>query len=647
MTIQNHDTDSSLMDMKSQTPLGDTNYFYQITSLVFTASLFIALTVWSWKKWPDMLVDFGQQLYIPWQLAGGRHLYTDLAFLHGPSSQYFNAFWFYIFGSSLDVMIYVNLIILALTTLVIYKTFLLFTDLLTATSCIAFFLCVFAFGQYVGIGNYNWITPYSPEATHGVALIASFIFFWCRFIIQRKHLPFIIAALCLGISLLTKLDTAIAGILVAAVGFILASLTNTGKNNFNFKNAFLFAFIAALPGILFFVYFLTYMSPNEALHGVISGLSITSNTIFKNHFFKHVMGTDHLGINLIRMAVMSAFIFVLIFTAVMTDIFSHKRLHKPMILGIPLAIAVFFILFLIPGLFPWDKIPRSLLPLTLISLTLFLIAFLKSPHESGLRLSIIQMILWIVFALALLIKIAFRVRISHYGFYLSMPATLVIIACLLYWIPLWLRTRYKSGSVFRLLVIVLLIHGIIYHLNLSNHYYNVKNYPIGKGKDTFFTFSSDIFEPAAAMDLSLKWIDENIPPDATFAVLPEGVMINYLTRRRTSLPVTNFMMTELTLFGENRLLNDFKDHPPDYVIVTHKDSDELGVGPFGVDPQNGRGIMQWINLHYNSVALFGNEPLAEDSSGTGILIGKDDSQISTFGIKILKRKSTTEKEFRP
>lgn len=197
MNVDKHNTDLSPISKKSETPLSDLNFFYQKVIFVLIVVLFIALTVWSWRKWPDILVDFGQQLYIPWQLASGRHIYTDLAFLHGPFSQYFNALWFYSFGTSLTVIIFINLCILAYTTAVIYKTIRLFADQLTAAACAVIFLSVFGFAQYVGIGNYNWITPYSPEATHGVALIATFILLWSRFVTNHGRLSGALAALCL------------------------------------------------------------------------------------------------------------------------------------------------------------------------------------------------------------------------------------------------------------------------------------------------------------------------------------------------------------------------------------------------------------------------------------------------------------------
>ena len=68
-----------------------------------------ALVAMTWRKWPDLLVDFGQQLYIPWRLANGARLYSDIAFLHGPLSQHFHALWFRAFGPSFTVLIVLNL----------------------------------------------------------------------------------------------------------------------------------------------------------------------------------------------------------------------------------------------------------------------------------------------------------------------------------------------------------------------------------------------------------------------------------------------------------------------------------------------------------------------------------------------------------
>ena len=106
---------------------------------------------------------------------------------------------------------------------------------------------------------------------------------------------------------------------------------------------------------------------------------------------------------------------------------------------------------------------------------------------------------------------------------------------------------------------------------------------------------------------------QRITPDQTVAVLPEGAMINYLARRRTSVPVTNFMPTEFTVFGEDRILASFRHSPPDYVVLVHKDTSEFGFRFFGRD--YGEAVFEWIRANYDRVALIGAVPLQTDRFG--------------------------------
>jgi hypothetical protein len=597
------------------------NFHYQKINFVLIAVVFLSLTIWSWRKWPDLLVDFGQQLYIPWRLANGEHLYTDLAFFHGPLSQYFNALWFYIFGPSLTILIYVNLIILACTTLIIYKNILFFSDRLTATSCAIFFLTVFGFAQYAGIGNYNWITPYTHEATHGAALISASLFFWSRLlIIKYNRLTLIACALCLGLALLTKVDIALAAVAVAQTAFFTLWLLRDKSGKFSNIDALVFGFFFIAPTVFFLLYFLTCMPLEEALAAVGSGLPlILSSDVTNNIFYMRVIGFDNLGYNIALMVQMGLLLSGFIFAAIVVDYFSHRFLKYPLLFGMPLACAVFVFLFHYAAFIPWDDLPRALSLFVLLALFFFIVSFFKNKNYEY-RLKLIPLILWIVFALTLLIKIIFNVRFANYGFYLAMPAAIVFISCLLYWIPQFLKSKFKSGLVFKCLIIAFLAAGMINYLKISNHYYTLKNFPIGKGNDMFLTYSPKRVYPIAVMDSALKWIENEMPPEATFAALPEGVMLNYLTRRSTTLPSTNFMMTELIIFGEDNILADLKAYPPDYILLVHKDSFEFGVGYFGRDHRNAYKIMQFINKNYREFALIGNEPF----------------QNFMFGIKIMK-----------
>src|ERR1041385_832509 len=142
------------------------------TGPVAIAAAFVALTIWSWRKWPDVLIDFGQQLYIPWQLSRGAHLYTDIAFLHGPLSQHLNALLFRLFGVSFTVLIVVNLLMLAGLTAIVHRLVRAAADRLSAAIACLLLLTVFGFSQYVAAGNYNDVAPYTHESTHGMLAAA-------------------------------------------------------------------------------------------------------------------------------------------------------------------------------------------------------------------------------------------------------------------------------------------------------------------------------------------------------------------------------------------------------------------------------------------------------------------------------------------
>src|SRR5438045_3637071 len=81
--------------------------------LALLAGVTIFFVATSWRKWPDALVDFGRELYLPWRLANGALLYRDVDDEYGPLSQYFNAALFKAFGPGLMVLVSANLAIFA------------------------------------------------------------------------------------------------------------------------------------------------------------------------------------------------------------------------------------------------------------------------------------------------------------------------------------------------------------------------------------------------------------------------------------------------------------------------------------------------------------------------------------------------------
>jgi hypothetical protein len=90
----------------------------------FHLAILAAVSAWqlvvSWRRWPDPVVDFGRELYIPWRLAEGAVLYRDVDDFYGPLSQYFNAALFRIFGPGLMVLVTANLVVFAAIVILLY-----------------------------------------------------------------------------------------------------------------------------------------------------------------------------------------------------------------------------------------------------------------------------------------------------------------------------------------------------------------------------------------------------------------------------------------------------------------------------------------------------------------------------------------------
>jgi len=407
--------------------------------------------------------------------------------------------------------------------------------------------------------------------------------------------------------------------MVAGLGLGAGLVVKNPSGSLKVTDIALFGGIAAAPAIGFFIYFLSYLPVGEALTAVGGGFSVLSQEVVNNPFFLRVTGLDDVGGNMGRMAGMFALIVVFVLAAGAADVASARLSRRPLSVGATLGVALFLGLILKPDLLPWPEIARALPLTTFLALTVFAALFLKHRDRKEIWSPIIPMLLWTTFALVLLAKVLLNVHLYHYGFYLAMPATLVLVVCLIYWLPRGLKSSFGCGIVFRSLALAVVAAGIVYHLSWSQEFYRFKNFPLGRGGDTIFTYSPALHAPAKIVAAALRWIEESTPPEATFAALPEGIMLNYLSRRPTTLPQMNFMMTEMIVFGEETMLAGFQARPPDYVVLVHKDTSEWGVGPFGRDNRNGRRIMRWVNQNYEPVVLFGDEPFETKAFGIRIL----------------------------
>jgi 4-amino-4-deoxy-L-arabinose transferase-like glycosyltransferase len=573
----------------------------------------------SWGMWPDVLIDFGRELYVPWQLSQGKVLYVDIAHFNGPLSPYWNSLWFQIFGVGLQTLVASNLLILVGLTVLLHRILEPISDRFSATAACLIFISVFAFVQIDRMGNYNYVTPYSHEITHGLAL--SCLAIYCFYHYRRRGLAALLASgFCLGLVFLTKAENFVAAAGALAVGLGLALFAEPREAGRALGHLGGFAAAVAVPPVLALIFLSEVMPFDAALRGTLGPWpSVFNSELANQHFYRRGLGTINLGGNL-ELAALTGFAYLGLFVPVALFALWIRRWKR---FEVPIAAALFLVL-----LYPLSRVPqfywvRANRPATLLMIALLIVhaaAFVKTRKYGGDTNTVILRLTVVTFATLLLAKIFFNVRFLNYGFALAMPATLLTVVTLTSWIPLRIERAGGSGWVFRAASVAALVMLSLSLLQITDSRFRKRIHHVGEGGDAFLAG-----DRAPLVNAVLRDLEERLDPEDTLLVLPEGVMINYLARRVNPTPYINFMPPELIIFGERAILEAFRADPPDYVLLVHKKTVEYGALFFGRG--YGRRLLAWVKAHYHPVRLFGEPPLR---------VG------TRFGIRVLKRRDAPE-----
>jgi hypothetical protein len=599
----------------------------RLNRLTLHAVTFAALTLWSWRKWADPFVDFGRQLYIPWQLSNGKVLYRDIAHLFGPFSQYLNALLFRLFGVSLTTLIFSNLTILAATVAGIHYLFAVSCGPSAATAASMLVLLLFGFSQYIDVGNYNFVCPYSHEATHSIALAVGVMVCLYRGVRDGGVRWFALAGALFGLVLMTKAETSLAMAVATAAGLGCAGALDRRGARLAAAGTGAFAGCALVPPLGFLIYLSRHMPLSEAVGALAGGwITILGGAVTRNAFYLQGMGLDDPIGNGLRMLRMFLGLALLVGALAVVDAAWPERLRISR--SISGARRMVNVAILVSGLaallmvgvvaVPWTQVPRALPLIALSAVLLSASGFIARRNDRAAAVALMPLVMWSTFSFVLLGKMVLNARIAHYGFYLAMPATLVLAVVLVWLVPRGLRNGAGRGVIFRTAATVLFAAGLAVYFGISQNIYRMKTLRVGSGGDAILALGPAADWQGQALIDALRAI-EATPRDATLAAFPEGVMINYLSRRENPTPYFGLTVPELLAVGEGVMLRRFEMTPPDYILLVHKDTAEYGVPIFGSDPRNGRAIMDWVAGHYTTIEVIGRQPLREGGYGIAVL----------------------------
>jgi hypothetical protein len=586
--------------------------------LVLVAGLAGFFLTTSWRRWPDPLIDFGRELYVPWRLAHGAVLYRDVDDFYGPLSQYFNAGLFALFGPGLMVLVAANLAILAAILTCIYRLFRRAWGVGAACASSVVFVAVFAFSQFVGIGNYNYATPYAHEATHGLLVCLMLVAVLPAWVEQATVRRSFLAGGLFGLSAVLKPE-----IMLAAGLVTLATLAVQRWRRRPLGSGAVGAWAAGavLPTAAFALYFSTQAPWRAALGmacrawwSVVASDRFTGDPVqtgFLGMDQPWLHGLEHAGATMVAL---------LLFAAIGGAAWLADRLAgsgRRVLLLVAMAAGLGALAWL---RLPWPDAGRCLLGLVLVYGLVGGVTLLRQASPASSASAPVLRLLLAVLAAALLARMILNGRIYQFGFYQAALAALLVPAVLVGELP----ARLGLGRWGRAMVVVgslcLLGPGVVILAGRSQQMLRLKTYPVGEGRDRFYAFTPQVEPSGELVEKTSGWLRATaIGQGQNLLVLPEGEMINYLARLPS--PVAPFFFFSAATRGDREaaIVRDLARRPPEWIAVVSRDLREYGVQRYGESPDQGGQILNWAGDNYEPLATFGGDPLDYRQRGAMIL----------------------------
>ncbi len=567
----------------------------------------------TWRKWGDPVVDFGCELYVPWQITQGKHLYRDMVWLGGPLAQYGNALAFAVFGVSLTTLIWVNLALLALLMELIRGYFARCVSPLAGLVAGLLFLSLFAFGQYGPLANYNYMAPYRHEPVRGVLLAVGALYAathaWQLWADQgppaarRVGWWLGLSGLLFGGVCLTKLEIALAAGLALFAGFAvgLARLGVRGQTLWKLPGWFLGGTLMLPVG--FVAYLALHMPLTLALRGALGNLAtvVVANPA-QQAFYRQVLGLDAWAQHVTDITTGCGIAGLAGLVVLGGERWLPHRWHPAAALG-----GILLSGWLAYCFVPWERFAKPF-PVFLVLTAVGLVCAVKwETDRDRLCRRWLPLLMWNLLALVLIGRLGLAARLHHYGFVLTFPAFLFLASMALFVLPALLRGQPSgTGRLTSGVAAGFLLACVTAHLQLAFDHYGKKTQPVGMSGDRLLTYGPRWTPVGQVLAETTASLGQSLPPEATLLVLPEGIALNYWLRRTCPTSLLAFDPYYLAAGGgETAVVAELERHPPDVIALTRRDMREYGVGWFGEDPNYGRQVMVWVLERYEVAQVFG------------------------------------------
>lgn len=551
----------------------------EIISIVSIFLVFSLLLTLLMKYLGNIIIDCGRESYFAQEILKGKILYRDLFNIFGPLSYQINALFFKIFGISLNSMRIAGSLNTIIIIYLLYGISRLFTSRLVSWVTIMFIMIVCTFHYWI----FNYIFPYTYALAYAFSSFLFSVLCLLLFLKSKKTLFTPLSWFFIGFSLTSKLDYISYAILLLILTMILVYQKKIPVK------IFIISIISFLivPVISFSVLFLQGLTVQELFSQILLIKKYALSPSL-NHFYAVAAGLYPNKICLRILAKKFLIVFTSFMFAFWGTYFGLKNIKD----------------------FNYKKIIVNVI-LILFSVVGFALSMLSHPH---MNLSWMPLLSGFIFVYLLVLRFYFKKLNSNDDLYLL----LFFIALLASQKTFFLLNFQAYGTfTFPLILIVNMIFlskylpklfnfvdeqlahktcfitllGLFFFV-LSLRFVMPVYYTINGERGEMYGIASK----ATAVQNAIDYIEKNIKPNESIWIIPEGLMVNFLTNRPSKSIYYNITMPYIQTFGEDKIVSDIKKDPPDYIIINNRDSVDYGYKFLCAD--YGQKICKYVRSNY-------------------------------------------------
>lgn len=560
--------------------------------LIFVFSL--VLFVIFYAKQDAYLVDVGREAYIPWQMLEGKVLYKDIFNVYGPLGYQINAFAYAILGINLNtlyLMGFLNSLLICFTTFFTVKLFssrkiALCTTALTMAVCI--YIRTF----------FNFIFAYSYSAVYALSGFLLSLFCALLYIKDKKIKYLMLSFLFAGFSFANKVeDLPYFVFLFICLPFFLGKEYRTDwKKYLKVIGAFLvfpiLSFgILLLQGAAFSDFVNAFDLINRLVKAPATEYFYNAYGLYFNPFY--IKLSFHYLFKLLQVSLPCALMFYGLNYLNMR--FVESRFLKSVVnTGVGfflLAVAVLTYKRALPvnvKLFCWLGMCGAIVLLGFGIWAVLKYFKNKTPIETKDKMFMFLL----ASSLLVSIKGIWGITTECYGTF-SLAA--LFMPFVIFFAVYPKRIKFVEENVLEKTIQNLCFIAVISSLCINtDKIFTSHLYPVQTDRGVIMV--REVFKSQNEL---VNFIKTNTPKDAQIVSVPEGAIINFLASRNSNNFYYYLIPVNVQVFGEEKILSDFKKNMPDYFIMNNVPYTPFNVGNFCSFAPN---VCKFIESNYTQYA---------------------------------------------